>query len=76
MQWSEAIKECIKRCNQVASDAALIKRVISLVDLTSLNSTDTEESIAVFLEKAQTLMVMSQPFVFIPILFACARDNA
>lgn len=55
MEWSEAIREQIEALPQtIIDDEALIRRVISLVDLTSLNSTDTQASVATFLEKANT----------------------
>lgn len=55
MEWSEAIREQIEALPQtIIDDEALIRRVISLVDLTSLNNTDTQASVATFLEKANT----------------------
>jgi deoxyribose-phosphate aldolase len=54
MQWSEAIKEYIQALKPVKSNQALLQKMLSLMDLTSLNETDTEASIAAFCEKAQT----------------------
>lgn len=55
MEWSEAVSEQIDTLPKaITVDEALIRRVISLVDLTSLNSSDTQASIATFLEKANT----------------------
>lgn len=55
MSWSEQkITEFIQTLKPVKASPALIERVISLLDLTSLNETDTEESIAFFCAKAQT----------------------
>jgi deoxyribose-phosphate aldolase len=54
MYWSDAIKEQIRALSPVKTSPALIQRIIGLVDLTSLNSTDTQESIAEFCQKAQT----------------------
>jgi len=55
MEWSEAIDEQIATVpNTIPVDEALIRRVVGLVDLTRLNSSDTQESVAAFLEKANT----------------------
>lgn len=54
MQWSEAITEYIQALKPVKKSPELIKRIISLIDFTSLNATDTEASIAAFCEQAQT----------------------
>lgn len=54
MQWSEAIKEHIQTLKPVQSNPLLMQKILRLVDLTSLNETDTESSIALFCEKAQT----------------------
>lgn len=54
MQWSDTVKEYVQTLSDVQSSPALMQRLFSLVDLTSLNETDTESSIAVFCEKAQT----------------------
>ena len=54
MQWSEAIKEYIQVLKPVNTNPVELQRILSLIDLTSLNETDTEASIAAFCEKAQT----------------------
>jgi len=54
MNWSDAIKEPINALKPVKINAELLQKMLGLLDLTSLNATDTEESIAVFCEKAQT----------------------
>lgn len=54
MQWYDAIHEQIKLLKPVEKNAALAERVIKLVDLTSLNDSDTEASIASFCSKART----------------------
>lgn len=55
MEWSEAVSEQIAVLPKaIVVNEALIRRVISLVDYTSLNASDTQESVATFLEKANT----------------------
>lgn len=54
MDWSEAIKEQVQAVKPIRKSQAVIERVVSLIDLTSLNTTDTESSIATFIQKAQT----------------------
>lgn len=54
MQWSEAIKEHIQALKPVKISVALVQRIMGLIDLTSLNETDTEASVAAFSEKAKT----------------------
>lgn len=54
MYWAESTQEFIHTLKPVKPDPALIKRILSVVDLTSLNATDTESSLASFFEKAQT----------------------
>lgn len=54
MQWSEAIKPFVSALKPVSKSPELIHRVISLVDYTSLNDDDTNDSIAKFLAKAVT----------------------
>jgi deoxyribose-phosphate aldolase len=55
MEWSEAIREQTATLPKtITMDEALIRRVVSLVDFTSLNASDTQASIATFLEKANT----------------------
>lgn len=54
MQWTEAVQEQLRTLTPVTPNAVLAQRVINLVDLTSLNGTDTESSIAAFCAKANT----------------------
>ncbi len=55
MEWSEAVSEQLNTLpNTIPVDEALIRRVVSLIDLTSLNSSDTQASVASFLGKANT----------------------
>jgi deoxyribose-phosphate aldolase len=54
MQWSDAIREYTQELHTIQIEPVLIHRLLGLVDLTSLNSADTEASIAAFCEKAQT----------------------
>lgn len=54
MEWSEVAKEYIDCLEPVEINQALLQRLYSLIDLTSLNNNDTEESIALFCEKAQS----------------------
>lgn len=54
MYWSEAIREYVDALEPVTPSVQLHERLIRFIDLTSLNSTDTEASIASFCEKAQT----------------------
>lgn len=54
MEWSEAVDEYINQLTPIPVNPSLFKRILSLMDLTSLNSSDTEASVASFLEKAQS----------------------
>ncbi|SRR5579883_448150 len=54
MNWSEVIKEHIDALKPINIDQTLFYKLIPLIDLTSLNDTDTESSIAAFCEKATT----------------------
>lgn len=54
MQWSDAVKEQIDILKPVKKTPELIQRILGLMDFTSLNDTDTQSSIAAFLEKART----------------------
>lgn len=54
MQWSEAVNEYINQLKPVKVNDALKQRVVQLMDLTSLNMDDTENSIAVLCQKAKT----------------------
>lgn len=55
MEWAETVKEQIASLPKtITHDVALIERIVRSIDLTSLNATDTEASVASFLEKVQT----------------------
>ncbi len=54
MQWSEKVEDALRRLETPAQDVALARRLYALVDLTSLNDTDTPASIATFSEKARS----------------------
>ncbi len=54
MQWSEAIKEHVQALKKVEPTPGLVQRILSLIDLTSLNDNDTNDSIAKLFEKART----------------------
>ncbi len=54
MQWAEAIEAHLSALKPVTENMALLRRVYSLVDLTSLNDNDTDSSIAKLCEKAQS----------------------
>ncbi len=54
MQWSEAIEKHVNALSPVTPDMALLRRLYSLIDLTSLNDHDTESDIAMLCEKAQS----------------------
>lgn len=53
MQWSELIEKHVNALTPVSSSPQLIQRVFSLIDLTTLNKTDTNETVAALCEKAQ-----------------------
>lgn len=53
MQWSEAIKSYINALQPVEVYPALIERILSLLDYTSLNDNDSLASLATFLERAK-----------------------
>lgn len=53
MYWAEAIKEFTQALKPVTPNSVLLQRISRLIDLTSLNSDDTESSIAAFCQKAQ-----------------------
>jgi deoxyribose-phosphate aldolase len=54
MQWAEVIREATETIKPVTNvSLPLLQRMLSLVDLTSLNANDTESGIAAFCEKAQ-----------------------
>lgn len=54
MQWSETVKGYIQALPPVEVNAALLTKVMGLIDLTSLNQADTEASIANCCQKAIT----------------------
>lgn len=54
MQWSNVIKDEIAKLKPIRIDQTLPQRLISLIDLTSLNESDTENDIAKLFEKART----------------------
>jgi deoxyribose-phosphate aldolase len=54
MEWSEAIEKQITALPTIEVTEALMMRVWGLLDLTSLKPTDTEASIAEFLQKANS----------------------
>lgn len=54
MQWAETTNKYIHALKPVNKTPQLTQRLLHLVDLTSLNDSDTEESIAAFCAKAQT----------------------
>lgn len=56
MQWSDAVAEHVRALTPVTADMALLRRIYSLIDLTSLNDNDTEASISSLCSKAQTAL--------------------
>src|SRR3990167_1529185 len=56
MQWSDAIEEHVRLLKPVEQNMALLRRIYSLIDLTSLNENDTEASIAALCGKAQSAL--------------------
>jgi len=56
MQWHEEVAHYLDLLTPLPTGPDLTQRVVGLLDVTSLNATDTEASIAVFLEKAQALV--------------------
>jgi deoxyribose-phosphate aldolase len=54
MQWTDAIDEQLQALAPVKLDMALRRRLYSLIDLTSLNMDDTEESITALYAKARS----------------------
>lgn len=69
MQWSETIKGYVDALRPVKDSQEVRQRILSLIDLTSLNDSDTPDSIAAFFEKARSDMghvaavCLSPPFV-------------
>lgn len=54
MQWAEAIQEVMQSLQPVKPSIPLAQRVLSVMDLTSLNDADTEADIAALCEKARS----------------------
>lgn len=54
MQWSDEVQTQISELTPVESNSALLAKLVKLIDLTSLNDNDTQSSLAVFSDKAQT----------------------
>lgn len=54
MYWGDRVKEQIETLKPITITPQLMERMYGLIDLTSLNSEDTEHNIAAFFEKAQT----------------------
>jgi len=69
MQWAEAVRKQIDALKPIKVDTALQHRMLGLIDLTSLNETDTEANIAALCKKAQTplghvaAVCVGRPFV-------------
>ncbi len=56
MQWTEAVEEHIRALPPVVKDAALLRRLYSLIDLTSLNEKDSETDISLLCTKARSAL--------------------
>lgn len=56
MPWSESVAKAISALPVVPVNAVLAKRLYTLLDLTSLNDTDTDASVALFAEKARSAL--------------------
>lgn len=54
MQWSDAVREHVEALKPITISPALLRRIVSLIDLTSLNTSDDDTAIAHLLEKART----------------------
>lgn len=54
MEWSEVINEHIEKLTPIDITPPLVQTIISVLDYTSLNATDTDESIADLCEQAST----------------------
>lgn len=54
MEWSKEIKPYTEALTSVRTNEEVLQKITTLLDLTSLNETDTEASIAALLEKART----------------------
>ena len=53
MYWADAIREYTTALKPVTTTPPLMQRMLGLIDLTSLNTDDTEAGIAAFCQKAQ-----------------------
>ncbi|MFZ2315239.1 MAG: deoxyribose-phosphate aldolase [Gammaproteobacteria bacterium] len=56
MEWSEATKEYIDALEPVSVTPALKQKIMSLIDLTSLNESDTDADVAALFEKAHNIL--------------------
>lgn len=54
MHWNEVIQEHIQALKPVEPNPALMQRLLTLIDFTSLNASDTESSMITFFQKART----------------------
>src|SRR3990167_4141143 len=54
MQWTQTTQDYIQALQSVAVTSVLLQRILSFIDLTSLSDSDTEDSIKLFFEKANT----------------------
>lgn len=54
VDWLLNVKQAIQSVKQIKNDSAFSTRLVSFIDLTSLNDNDTEASIAAFCNKANT----------------------
>lgn len=54
MQWNDVVAQQLQAVKPTEINAALAARLLGMMDLTSLNETDTEASIAQLLESAQS----------------------
>lgn len=54
MQWTEAIKEYVDAVKPIKSNQQIAQRIYQLIDLTSLNDSDTESSIGFMFDKAKS----------------------
>ena len=56
MRWSETVQSYIQALKPIPLNQAVMRRLFSLIDLTSLHSNDTEASIADLCKKAETAL--------------------
>lgn len=54
MEWSKAIHEYTESLTAITPSPAICQRIVSFIDFTTLNESDTTESVAAFFEKAKT----------------------